>query len=78
LTTVEVVQFTEDRINKLRTQYPGEVAYWSVEFKKVLVAIQSGPDIAAVPDHLHNRLPKEEFMEWLAFDQVATAKATDS
>jgi hypothetical protein len=56
------VQFTMAKSSNLRTQYPGEVIYWSVKFKEVLAAIQSGADAAAilrviiqlVCDHLHN------------------------
>ncbi|XP_048467093.1 tripartite motif-containing protein 16-like [Rhincodon typus] len=44
LTTIGAVRFTKGRINKLKTQYRGERAYWSDEGKKVLAVLTSDVD----------------------------------
>jgi hypothetical protein len=42
------VQFAVAKFNKLRTQYLDEIIYWRVEIKKVLVAVESDANTAAV------------------------------
>lgn len=74
------MQFAVAEFNKLRAQYLGEIVYWRAEVKKVLAAVESDANTAAL--QLLCYLPfwgfsEEKLVEWYAFEQVVIVKATD-